>query len=69
VEEDGAELLVFACASMSLLAEEVAPTIGVPVINAVRLSVRAAEMLVGAGLTHSAVTFPTPAKMAAAARC
>lgn len=69
VEEDGAELLVFACASMSLLAEEVAPAIGVPVINAVRLSVRAAEMLVGAGLTHSAITFPTPAKMAAAARC
>ena len=64
VEEDGAELLVFACASMSLLADTVQPRIGVPVINSVRLSLKAAEMLVGAGLTHSPVTFPTPPKLA-----
>jgi allantoin racemase len=64
VEEDGAELLVFACASMSLLADEVQPRIGVPIINSVRLSLRAAEMLVGAGLVHSPVTFPTPPKLA-----
>lgn len=65
VEDDGAELLVFACASMSLLADEVQPRIGVPIVNSVRLSLRAAEMLVGAGLTHSPVTFPTPPKLAA----
>lgn len=64
VERDGAELIVFACASMSLLADVVGPRIGVPVVNSVRLSLRAAEMLVGAGLSHSPVTFPTPAKMA-----
>lgn len=64
VEEDEAELIVFACASMSLLADTLADEIEVPVINAVKLSLRAAEMLVGAGLTHSAVTFPMPVKLA-----
>jgi allantoin racemase len=68
VVEDGAELLVFACASMSLLADQVQPRIGVPIINSVRLSLRAAEMLVGAGLTHSAITFPVPPKLAALGR-
>jgi|AntRauTorckE5430_2_1112549.scaffolds.fasta_scaffold29754_2 allantoin racemase len=63
VEQDGAEAIVCACASMSLLAEEIAPEIGVPVLNSVRLSLRAAEMLVGAGLTHSRVTFPKPVKL------
>ncbi len=67
VEQDGAELLVFACASMSLVADDVQERIGVPVMNAVRLTGRAAEMLVGAKLTHSAVTFPTPSKLAACA--
>ena len=64
-DEDDAELLVFGCASMSVLAAEVQPKIGLPVIDAVRLSLRAAEMLVGAGLSHSPVTFPTPVKLAA----
>lgn len=64
VEQDGAELLVTACASMSLIADILAPKVGVPVVNSVRLSLKAAEMLVGAGLTHSPVTFPTPAKLA-----
>jgi allantoin racemase len=68
VEDDGAELLVFGCASMSVIADEVRDRIGVPIIDAVRLSLRAAEMLVGAGLTHSPVTFPTPAKLAAPAQ-
>lgn len=62
VERQGAEALVCGCASMSLLAEEIAPKIGVPVLNSVLLSLRAAEMLVGAGLTHSKKTFPTPVK-------
>lgn len=64
VEEDGAELLVFACASMSLLADTVQDQIGVPIINSVLLSLKAAEMLVGAGLTHSPITFPMPPKLA-----
>jgi len=63
VEEDGAEAVVFACASMSLLTDIVQPQIGVPVLNSVRLSLRAAEMLIGAGLTHSTKTFPVPAKL------
>jgi len=67
VEEDGAELLVFGCASMSLLTDEIQGSIPVPIINSVKLSLRAAEMIVGAGLTHSPVTFPQPVKMAAGA--
>lgn len=63
IEDDGAELIVFGCASMSLLLDEIATQIPVPVINSVRLSLKAAEMLVGAGLTHSPVTFPVPAKL------
>lgn len=66
VEDDGAELIVFGCASMSLLIDEIAARIPVPVINSVRLSLKAAEMLVGAGLTHSPVTFPLPPKLARA---
>ncbi len=67
VEEDGAELLVFACASMSVLADTVKERIGVPVIDSVKLSLRAAEMLVGSGLTHSEVAYPRPLKMLAEA--
>lgn len=63
VEEDGAELIVCACASMSLLADRIADDIGVCVIDSVKLSLRAAEMLVGADLTHSSVTFPKPTKL------
>jgi len=62
VERQGAEAIVCGCASMSLLAEEIAPKIGVPVVNSVLLSLRAAEMLVGSGLTHSKKTFPVPVK-------
>jgi allantoin racemase len=67
VEDDGAELLVFGCASMSLLTDELQHSIPVPIINSVKLSLRAAEMIVGAGLTHSPVTFPQPVKIAAGA--
>ncbi len=67
VEQDDAELLVFGCASMSLLTDELQDSIPVPIINSVKLSLRAAEMIVGAGLTHSPVTFPQPVKIAAGA--
>ncbi|WP_372921849.1 aspartate/glutamate racemase family protein [Roseovarius sp.] len=62
VEDDGAEAIVCGCASMSLLSDEIAAEIGVPVLNSVRLSLRAAEMMVGAGLSHSKKTFPVPMK-------
>lgn len=64
ISQDGAELLVFGCASMSLLLEDISDRISVPALNMVKLSLKAAEMLVGAGLTHSPLTFPTPAKLA-----
>lgn len=65
VDEDDAEAIVFLCASMSLLADAVGPRLEVPVVNGVLLSLRAAEMLVGAGLTHSARTYPVPVKLRA----
>ena len=64
IERDGAELIVLGCASMALLGDEVEEAISVPVVNAVKLSLKAAEMLVGAGLRHSKATFPYPPKMA-----
>jgi allantoin racemase len=68
VAEDGAEAIVLLCASLSVLVDEVAGDVPVPIVDAVRLSLRAAEMLVGSGLTHSVKTFPMPVKLAAA-RC
>ena len=61
IEEDGADALVLACASMShVFGDALAAAVVVPVVNALRVSVRMAEMLVGSGLTHSKVAYPTP---------
>jgi allantoin racemase len=68
VHEDGAEAIVLLCASLCVLVGDVAEEVPVPMVDAIRLSLRAAEMLVGSGLTHSATTFPMPVKVAAA-RC
>jgi len=62
VRDDGAEAIVCGCASMSLLSDEIGAAVGVPVLNSVRLSLRAAEMMVGSGLCHSKKTFPVPLK-------
>lgn len=63
VENDGAELIVNGCASLSLVVEQLQLKLAVPVINSVLLSLKAAEMLVGAGLSHSPLTFPVPPKL------
>jgi allantoin racemase len=61
IEEDGADALVLACASLShVFGDALAAAVAVPVVNALRVSVRMAEMLVGSGLTHSKVAYPTP---------
>jgi hypothetical protein len=40
--------------------DRLAEVLSVPVVNALRVSVRMAEMLVGSHLTHSAVAYPAP---------
>lgn len=66
LEQDGADVLVLGCLSMGFLevAEEVSGILGVPVINPSRYSLKAAEVLVGAGLAHSKRAFMTPPKLA-----
>ncbi|MGH2349347.1 MAG: aspartate/glutamate racemase family protein [bacterium] len=61
IDEDGADTLVLACASLShVLGDRLAAALPVPVVNALRVSLRMAEMLVGSHLSHSKVAFPTP---------
>jgi len=61
IEQDGADTLVLACASLShVFGDRLADALPVPVVNALRVSVRMAEALVGSRLTHSKVAFPTP---------
>jgi len=68
VEEDGAEALVLGCMTMGFLmvAEELGATLGIPVVNPARTGLRLAEMLVGAGLSHSKRAYMTPPKLAEA---
>jgi allantoin racemase len=64
--DDGADVLIMGCASLShVFADKLQSDLGVPVINALKLSVRVAEMLVGAGLTHSRIAYPVPPKLLA----
>lgn len=70
VEEDRADALTLGCMTMSFLdvAEEVSAALGVPVINAGRTALKAAEMLVSMELSHSKRAFPTPPKLRQAAQ-
>jgi allantoin racemase len=66
IEEDRADTLILGCMSMGFLeiAEEVAPVLGVPVLNPGRVALKYAEALVGAGLTHSRRAYMIPPKLA-----
>jgi len=46
------------------VAEEMSETLGVPVINPGKVSLKMAEALVGTGLIHSKVAYMTPPKIA-----
>lgn len=62
IAEDGADVLVLACASLShRFGDDLAAVLPVPVVNVLRVSVRMAEFLVGSRLAHSKVAYPTPA--------
>lgn len=65
IEQDGADTLVLGCMSMGFLdiAEEASQILGVPIINPSRYCLKAAEALVGAGLSHSKRAFLTPPKI------
>jgi allantoin racemase len=61
LEDDGAEVLVLGCASLShVFGDRLADVLPVPVVNALRVSLRVAEMLVGSRLTHSKAAYPFP---------
>ncbi|HEX6989469.1 MAG TPA: aspartate/glutamate racemase family protein, partial [Bacillota bacterium] len=64
VEEDNADVIVMGCGSLSFYAEELSEQVGVPVVNPLLTAMRAAEMLVGAGLSHSKRAYPIPPKIA-----
>ena len=65
VEADRAAVLLLGCMTMSFLgiADEVSNRLGVPVINAGRAALKAAEGVVAQGLSHSKKAFPTPPKL------
>lgn len=67
IEEDRADTLILGCMSMGFLevAEAVEPELGVPVLNPGKTSLKFAEALVGAGVTHSRRAYLTPPKLAA----
>ena len=62
VEEYGAASVTYGCMSMGFLMvdEELTDEIGVPAINPVKTSVRAAETLIDLGITHSKLVYPIP---------
>ena len=66
IEKDRADTLILGCMSMGFLnvAEEMSETLGVPVINPGKVSLKMAEALVGTGLIHSKVAYMTPPKIA-----
>lgn len=60
VREQGAEALVLGCGSMSFYADRLAEDLGAPCVNPLRVGLKMCELLAGAGLTHSKLTYPYP---------
>ncbi len=65
VKRDRADAIVLGCMTMSFLnvADELAAELGVPVINAGKAALKAAESLVSQGLAHSKRAYPIPPKL------
>lgn len=65
IKQDGADVVVLGCASICFaFGDRLAAELEVPVVNALKLSLKIAEMLVGCGLTHSKIAYPIPPKLA-----
>lgn len=60
VEEDGAEVIVPGCGSISGICQELTEELGVPVIDPRLTLLRFAEMLISMSLSHSKKTYPRP---------
>ena len=63
IEEDGADVLVLGCGTLSFRAAELQEVVGVPVINPLQVALRTAELLVACGLSHSKRSYPVPPKL------
>jgi allantoin racemase len=62
---DRADAIALGCMTMSFLnvADELSAALGVPVINAGKAALKAAESLVSQGLSHSKRAYPVPPKL------
>ena len=63
VSDQGAEALILGCGSMSFYAERLHGDVGVPCINPLRVGLKMCELLAGADLTHSKLTYPYPSSL------
>lgn len=61
--ERGADVLVLGCGSMSFYADELSRDLEVPCINPLRVGLRMAELVSGAGLRHSKRSYPYPSSL------
>jgi len=67
VRQDGAHVIIFGCTGMAGLAKEVEDHLskegitGVPIIDPAVIALKIAEALVDSGLSHSKMTYRTPA--------
>lgn len=65
IDRDRADVIVLGCGTLSFRAAEAQEALGVPVVNPLRVTLRMAELLVSAGLSHSKRSHPLPPKLAA----
>jgi allantoin racemase len=60
VERDGADTIILGCTGMTGMAKKIQDKVGVPVVDPVLVSIKYAELLVSAHLTHSKIAYPNP---------
>jgi allantoin racemase len=58
--KEGADTIILGCTGLVGMARDVQNAIGIPVLDPTPVSVKFADMLVSAGLTHSRKAFQTP---------
>jgi allantoin racemase len=62
LSEDGADVLVLGCGTLSFRSTELQHRLGIPVINPLRAALRTAEMFIAMGISHSKRSHPWPPK-------
>ncbi len=60
IEEDGADVIVLGSTTMHQSAAFLAANLPIPVINPGQVAYKQLEMLIGLGLSHSKIAFPSP---------